>query len=70
MMERAFYNAIKHAHTEAASQQKRKLLDGVALLALPRPVGYIASHDVDRCTRRVVQEAEVAWSAGLPMQMY
>jgi hypothetical protein len=41
-MERAFYNAIKHAHTEAASQQKRKLLDGVPLLALLRPVSPTA----------------------------
>ena len=42
VMERAFYNAIKHAHTEAASQQKRKLLDGVPLLALLRPVSQQA----------------------------
>lgn len=40
VMERAFYNAIKHAHTEAASQQKRTLLDGVPLLALLRPVWF------------------------------
>jgi hypothetical protein len=40
VMERAFYNAIKHAHTEAVSQRKRELIDGVPLLALLRPVGH------------------------------
>ncbi len=38
VMERAFYSAIKLAHTEAAHQQKRALLDGVPLLALLRLV--------------------------------
>lgn len=62
VMERAFYNAIKHAHTEAASQQKRKLLDGIPLLALLRPVGqepgmtWMAAH--------VLLFGTAAWLAG------
>lgn len=47
VMERAFYNAIKLAHTQAANQEKRALLDGVPLLALLRPVSIAASNSSD-----------------------